>query len=245
MKPVYTIANLRKKYQNKEVLNIDNMQLYQGEIFGLMGPSGAGKSTLLRLLDFLEEPTAGVIEFKGERFGTDREPELKQKRKITTVFQRSALLRTSLWNNVVYPLKLRGEEINGEKKEEIEKLLEQMGLTEFKDQRADKLSGGETQRAALARALVFEPEVLLLDEPTSNLDPTNIGIIEEMIKQYIKKENKMILVVTHNIFQARRLADRVGLLHQGQLVETGEKKSFFNSPEQELTAKFLSGELVH
>ncbi len=245
MKPVYTIANLRKKYQNKEVLNIDNMQLYQGEIFGLMGPSGAGKSTLLRLLDFLEEPTAGVIEFNGKRFGTDREPELKQKRKITTVFQRSALLRTSLWNNVVYPLKLRGEEINGEKKEEIEKLLEQMGLTEFKDQRADKLSGGETQRAALARALVFEPEVLLLDEPTSNLDPTNIGIIEEMIKQYIKKENKMILVVTHNIFQARRLADRVGLLHQGQLVETGEKKSFFNSPEQELTAKFLSGELVH
>ncbi len=245
MKPVYTIANLRKKYQNKEVLNIDNMQLYQGEIFGLVGPSGAGKSTLLRLLDFLEEPTAGVIEFKGERFGNGREPELKQKRKITTVFQRSALLRTSLWNNVVYPLKLRGEEINGEKKEEIEKLLEQMGLTEFKDQRADKLSGGETQRAALARALVFEPEVLLLDEPTSNLDPTNIGIIEEMIKQYIKKENKMILVVTHNIFQARRLADRVGLLHQGQLVETGEKKSFFNSPEQELTAKFLSGELVH
>lgn len=244
-KKVYEISGLSKEYQNKEVLNVKKISFYEGEIFAMVGPSGAGKSTFLRLLDFLEPPTAGIIKFMQKKYHKDHLPDLQVKRMVTTVFQRSALLSTTVWKNILYPLKLRNIKIDDSVKNRANKLLAELGLNDFKSQRADKLSGGEAQRTALARALIFEPEVLLLDEPTSNLDPTNISIIEEKIKKYIEKKNKMVVMVTHNIFQAQRLADRVGLLHQGNFVEVNTKEKFFNSPEKELTKRFLSGDLVH
>ncbi len=244
MKTIYKVEDLSKEYDGKEVLKVEDFDLFQGEIFGLVGPSGAGKSTLLRLLDFLEPPTSGVIKFKGQEYHQTKEPGLDIKRKITTVFQEPALLKTTVWKNITYPLKIRGIPIKGELKSELENLITDLSLWELKDQRADKLSGGEAQRVAVARALIFKPEVLFLDEPTSNLDPTNISIIENKIKQYGKRTGKTVLVVTHNIFQAKRLTDRVGLLHRGEFIEIKERDNFFNSPDNKLTQKFLAGDLL-
>lgn len=242
---IFHLDDIRKEYDGREVLRIDNLSLFAGELFALVGPSGAGKSTLLRLLNFLEYPTQGTITFMGETIPHNTRPGLELRREITTVFQRSALLTTSVWNNIIYPLRLRRIRVDEERRGEINQLIEELGLTNYKKQRADKLSGGEAQRVALARSLVFKPKVLLLDEPTANLDPTNISIIEEMIKRYLQREDRVIIMVTHNIFQARRLAHRVALLHQGELVEVNEKERFFNDPENEITKKFFMGELVH
>ena len=242
---MYSVKDLSKKYDGKEVLNMKEFALQQDEIFGLVGPSGAGKSTFLRLLNFLEKPTAGTIRFNGQQFDREKQPDLATRRKVTTVFQKPALMKSSVWKNVLYPLKIRDITIDSQLEEKAEELISDIGLADLIDKRADKLSGGEAQRVAVARALIFEPDVLLLDEPTSNLDPTNISIIEDKIKQYSEKTHKAILMVTHNIFQARRLADRVGLMHQGCLIEVKEQETFFASPENELTERFLEGDLLN
>ncbi len=187
MSITYRLENISKIYDEKQILNIRELEFKTGEIFGLVGPSGAGKSTLLRLLNFLEKPSSGRIKYNGNGYLDGTLPDLLQRRSITTVLQRSALLHQSVWKNVIFPLKIRGIKITESKVSEIEELLKYLGLYELKDQRADKLSGGEAQRVAMARAVVFEPDVLLLDEPTSNLDPSNISIIEKMIERYIKK----------------------------------------------------------
>ncbi|MCK8817357.1 phosphate ABC transporter ATP-binding protein [Natroniella sulfidigena] len=215
--------------------------MHRGEVFCLVGPSGAGKSTLLRLLNFLEAPDHGEIEFLDKVYNQSKQPSLDIKRKVTTVFQRPALMSSSVVENIAYPLKIRGKDVNYE---QIDQLLVKLGLEELKKQRADKLSGGEAQRVSLARALIFKPEVLLLDEPTSNLDPANIKIIEDIITDYIKNNKTTIVMVTHNLFQAKRLADRVGLLHDGDFIEVKEKEEFFNNPEQELTKDYLAGRLI-
>lgn len=245
MSITYRLEGVTKVYDGKQILNIRELDFKTGEIFGLVGPSGAGKSTLLRLLNFLEKPSSGRIKYNGNGYAEGKLPDLAKRRSITTVLQRSALLHQSVWKNVIFPLKIRGIEITRTKRSEIEELLKYLGLQDLKDQRADKLSGGEAQRVAVARAVVFEPDVLLLDEPTSNLDPSNISIIENMIERYVKKPGKTVIMVTHNIMQAKRLADRVGLIYEGEIIEVAEKAKFFNNPERNLTEKFLNGELIY
>ncbi|HHU32676.1 MAG TPA: ATP-binding cassette domain-containing protein, partial [Clostridia bacterium] len=110
-------------------------------------------------------------------------------------------------------------------------------------QQATTLSGGEAQRLALARAMILEPELFLLDEPTANLDPANVGLMEELLKE-IKTKGTTIIMVTHNLFQAKRLADEVLFLYEGKLIETGQVEQLFSSPEHELTKAFINGEMV-
>lgn len=153
-------------------------------------------------------------------------------------------MTTSVWNNVIYPLKIRGRAISSTETERIKQILDDLGLADLIKQRADKLSGGEAQRVALARAIVFNPSVLLLDEPTANLDPANVDIIEKIISKYVQERKACIVMVTHNIFQARRLADRIALMHKGKMIEIKEKDDFFENPEEKITQDFLSGRLV-
>src|SRR5512138_848555 len=154
--PTYRVTDLKQTYAGRTVLDIPALDIAQGEILGLVGPSGAGKSTLLRLLNFLEPPSAGKIEFRSQCLIGDVSIDLR--RQVTTVFQRPVLLRTSVRANVAYGLELRGEKGNGR----VEQILARVGLEELADSPAAKLSGGEMQRVALARALVVEPVVLLL-----------------------------------------------------------------------------------
>jgi tungstate transport system ATP-binding protein len=239
---IYHASNLKKDYAGRSVVSIDALEIYRGEIMALVGPSGAGKSTLLRLLNFLEMPTSGWIEFEGMRFSAGQEIPLDLRRRVTTVFQRPMLLDRSVWDNVVYGLRLRGQRNSTQLAQATLKLV---GLEGFAHQRARSLSGGEAQRVALARALVLRPDVLLLDEPTANLDPYNVGLIENIARQANQEQGTTIVMVTHNVFQAHRLAHRVAFLLGGKLVEVAESKQFFDAPADPRTRAFINGEMVY
>lgn len=242
-KIIYQLHNLRQVYNSRTVLQIRELEIYEGEILALVGPSGAGKSTLLRLLNFLEEPTAGYLTFADRNFnGTV--PPLELRRKVTTVFQHPVLLNRSVAANVAYGLKLRGQD----KKvidQAVTEALERVGLLTLASASARTLSGGEAQRVALARALVLEPTVLLLDEPTANLDPYNVKLIEQIIATVNHERHTTIVLVTHNVFQAKRLAHRTGLLLESQLIELADTSTFFETPADPRTAAFVRGEMVY
>lgn len=241
-KTLYYLEKVVKTYRDRTVLSVDNLELQRGEIFGLVGPSGAGKSTLLRLMNFLEPPTNGTIVFEGLRTSPVLPAPLALKRKVTTVFQRPALLNRSVIENVAYGLKVR--KIPDWQNHTME-ALNQVGLNHLANARTRNLSGGEIQRVALARALVLQPEVLLLDEPTANLDPYNVALIEEIIASSHRNKGLTVVIVTHNIFQAQRLAARVGLLLEGDLIEVADRETFFHNPSDPRTSAFVHGEMVY
>ena len=243
--PVYSLQDLARSYNGRTVIDIPQLEIHRGEILALVGPSGAGKSTLLRLLNFLEQPTRGKIIFNGTPFSAGpgkAEMPLAQRRKVTTVFQRPMLMDDSVWNNVGYGLRLRGER---QLHERVENALCAVGLEKLSHQRARTLSGGEAQRVALARALVLQPDVLLMDEPTANLDPYNVGLIEQITLDQNREHNTTLVLVTHNVFQAHRMAQRVAFLLEGKLVEVADTETFFKSPIDPRTAAFTRGEMVY
>lgn len=240
--PLYELDGVTKQYDGRRVLSIDALQVRRGEVLALVGPSGAGKSTLLRLMNFLEPPTEGRVRFHGACFGPDCAMPLELRRRVTTVFQRPILLNRSVEANVAYGLRIRGRR---DVADTVEGALEQVGLSHLARAKARTLSGGEAQRVALARAMVLEPDVLLLDEPTANLDPYNVRQIEGIVRGINDRQGTTIVLVTHNTFQARRLAQRVGLLLEGRLVEIAETERFFREPSDTRTAAFLNGEMVY
>lgn len=199
----------------------------------VMGANGAGKSLFLRLCHGLIEPTSG------RRFwadGTTR-PDAQ-----AMVFQRPVLLRRSVVANLDYPLKLRGM-TRGARREAVATTLQRFGLEPLADRPARLLSGGEQQRLALARAWAMRPEVLFLDEPCSALDPSATRTIEEMIESFAA-ENITIVMTTHDLGQARRLAQDVAFLHRGRLIEHGPAAPFFAGPQAPEARAFLAGDLI-
>ena len=242
---IYRLHDLQQTYNGRRVLNIDRLEINRGEALAVLGPSGTGKSTLLRLLNFLERPSGGTLTFDGQVV-TDQWP-LTQRRRVTTVFQRPALLHRSVVANLAYGLRLRGEKLPAA---ERDAWLDRLGLAHLAGQSAPKLSAGEAQRVALARALVLRPDVLLLDEPSANLDPYNIGLIERLVAEARHSDDHAVagmtvVWVTHDIFQARRVADRVAFLLGGRLVEVTDAATFFTSPVTAQAGAFLRGELVY
>jgi len=240
---VYRVQNVSKEYEGRRVLQVDHLKIERGEVLALVGPSGAGKSTLLRLLNFLEPPTTGRIRFLDAEFGAGQPMPLSHRRRVTTVFQRPILLNRSVQANVGYGLNLRGR--RDTRGAIVDAALEQVSLQHLARQRARTLSGGEAQRVALARAIVLRPDVLLLDEPTANLDPYNVGLIEEIVTRLNREQGTTLVLVTHNVFQAKRLADRVALMLEGQIVELAGAEAFFESPQDPRTGAFVRGEMVY
>lgn len=239
---VYQLRGLSKTYNGRTVVDIASLDIYRSEILGLVGPSGAGKSTLLRLLNFLEAPSSGEIVFEGERCSQGQPMALTARRRVTTVFQRPLLLDRTVLDNVAYGLRLRGDE---NARPRSLQALEEVGLARLAGQRARTLSGGEAQRVALARAIVIRPDVLLLDEPTANLDPYNAGLIEQIIRQLNLERQMTLVLVTHNVFQAHRLATRAALLLEGRVIEVAESERFFSQPSDPRTLAFVQGEMVY
>jgi tungstate transport system ATP-binding protein len=240
--PLYHVRNVTKQYGDRTVLAVDDLAIQQGEVLALVGPSGVGKSTLLRLLNFLEPPTSGVIHFHGDDIGGGRDAPLELRRRVTTVFQRPVLLRHSVEVNVGYGLRLRGQRNN---KDAVHAALHEVGLAHLAQQSARTLSGGEAQRVALARAMILQPAALLLDEPTANLDPYNVGLIEQIVGRLNREHGTTIVLVTHNVFQAQRLAQRVALMLDGRIVEAADAQAFFESPQDPRTAAFVLGKMVY
>jgi tungstate transport system ATP-binding protein len=236
---IFRLDGVRQAYVGRTVLDIESLEVREGEILALVGPSGAGKSTLLRLLNFLESPTSGRLLYRDKAAQGSATP-LEVRRQVTSVFQRPVLQRASVWSNVCYGLRLRGLHPDGQ----VGAILRTVGLEELARAPARQLSGGEMQRVALARALVIRPRVLLLDEPTANLDPYNVGLIEQIIRSQNTERGTTVVLVTHNVFQAHRLAHRTGLLLAGRLVELADTDRFFTAPLDPRTAAFVSGEMV-
>ena len=239
---VYRLVGFTKAYGARVVLDIDALEIERGEIFSLVGPSGSGKSTLLRLLNFLEEPTSGSLEFEGAVYRPGMYMPLELKRRVTMVFQNPMLLNSSVWDNVTYGLRLRGQR---NAHQLVQEALEEVGLAHLARQRARALSGGEAQRVALARAIVLRPDVLLLDEPTANLDPYNVGLIETILSRVNAGHQTTLVLVTHNVFQAKRLATRVAFLLDGKVTEVAEAERFFTSPADPRTIAFVRGDMVY
>jgi tungstate transport system ATP-binding protein len=237
---IYRLTDIQHHYGTRTVLRIPSLEAHEGEILALVGPSGSGKSTLLRLLALLEAPSEGLLEVRLD--GQTMLHDTITRRQIGMVFQRPLLLSRSVRANVAYGLHLRGHRNS---RPLVEAILQRVDMLKLADVAAHTLSGGEIQRVALARALVLEPRVLLLDEPTANLDPANVRLIETLLREQHERSQTTIVLVTHNIFQARRLATHVGLLLDGELVEAQAVEQFFAAPKDARTAAFVSGDLIY
>lgn len=242
MTALYSLRQVTVRYAARPVLAVEELDILRGEILAVVGPSGAGKSTLLRLLNFLQPPTTGEVRFGDALYSASRDATLAMRRRVTTVFQRPVLLRRTVEANVAYGLRLRGVDVG---RADIDAALAEVGLTELAQQPARTLSGGEAQRVALARAMVLRPDALLLDEPTANLDPYNVGLIEQIVARLNRQHGTTIVLVTHNLHQARRLAHRALLLLEGRAVEVADTRTFFESPADPRTGAFVRGEMVY
>jgi len=231
-------TGLTQRYGAREVLRNVTLVVPHDGVFCIFGPNGAGKSTLLRLLDLLELPTEGEITINGQRATPELRPALR--RRMAMGFQSPYLYRSSVGANVAYGLHVRGMP-RRERAVRVTKTLERLGALELLRLPAWRLSGGEGQLINVARALAVEPEILFLDEPTANLDPGNAGRVEALIREYA--ESHTIILVTHNLFQARRLARHSAFLFDGRLIEQGPAVEVLNLPRDERTAAFISGEI--
>jgi tungstate transport system ATP-binding protein len=236
---LYRLESIQHRYGSRIVLDIERLEVLRGETLAIIGPSGCGKSTLLRLLQFLERPSEGRLVFDGQPI--DVNPPLALRRRVTTVFQRPVALDRTVRDNLAYGLSVRGARDYDDR---IVRLLDALALGPLADAPARTLSGGEIQRVAFGRALAFDPEVLLLDEPTANLDPYNVRILEQLVRDE-KAKGVTIVLATHQVFQARRLADRTALLLEGRIVEIAPTAGLLDAPRDPRTRAFLSGDMIY
>ncbi len=227
------------------IINDINLEVYSGEIFGIAGPSGSGKTTLLKTIALLLDyrTIKGEYYYKNEQIlpitnGMNLSPIRKN---IIFLHQYPVLFKGTVKYNIKYGLKIRKQNID---KEYLEQLISSFNLQGLLERNVSSLSGGEKQRVCLLRAMALKPPVLVLDEPTQNLDPANIKSIESNIKKYREEEKGTVIIVTHNLFQARRITDRIGILVNGEIIETGKTEALFASPKNSKTADFLSGKLI-
>ncbi len=227
------LKNLTKVYGNKTVVEAVNLQIHQGEILALLGPNGSGKTTLLKILAFIENPTSGKVTFEGETVNFKNTE--KKRMQSTLVFQKTTLFNTSVYNNIAYGLKIRKVPKNV-RDEEVGNALKLVKLEGFEKRPATKLSGGEQQRVAIARALVLKTALLLLDEPTANLDPKNAAMLEEVIATVNREMKTTIVMATHNMFQAKTLPHRIALMSHGRITEVGRPTEIFGTLSKNLAS---------
>jgi len=239
------VVDLHQKYGERDILKNINIRVDKGEAVALIGPTGAGKTTLLRLIDLLDLPTSGRIYFDGIDVTELRRMRLEVRRRMAFVLQKPVVFNTSVFNNIAYGLKWRGAR-ESNIREKVSSILEMVGLSAYENRNARTLSGGEAQRVAIARAIAIEPELLLLDEPTANLDPMSTSKIEELIANIIHQYDTTIIMATHDMSQGQRLADRIGVLINGELLQTGVPRDVFNSPRNREVAEFVGVEnIIH
>lgn len=234
------VKNLKKSFGKLDVLQGISEKIEEREVVCIIGPSGSGKSTFLRCLNLLEEPTGGEVYLDGEQINGPGVDIDKVRERLGMVFQSFNLFphMTVLDNLTLAPIKVKGIS-----KEEAEKkaydLLKTVGLEDKAQAYPRALSGGQKQRVAIARALAMDPEVMLFDEPTSALDPEMVGEVLAVMKDLADKGMTMV-IVTHEMGFAKEVADRVLFMDQGIIMEQGEPKALFESPQNERTKSFLS-----
>ena len=235
--------DLCQRYGEQDILKNINISVDRGEVFALIGPTGAGKTTLLRLIDLLDSPTSGRIYFDGTDVTESGRRRLETRRRMACVLQKPVVFNTSIYDNIAYGLKCRGVG-KSNIREKVGAILEMVDLLAYGNRNARTLSGGEAQRVAIARAVAVEPEVLLLDEPTANLDPISTSKIEELITNIIHRYDTTIIMATHDMSQGQRLAGRIGVLIDGEILRTGGAAEVFTSPGNREVADFVGVENI-
>ena len=205
-----------RQVAEKKLVDQISIEIERGALIAIVGPSGSGKSSFLRLLNRLDEPTGGTVLLEGEDYRSLAPPDLR--RRVGMVMQFPYLFPGKVVDNLQYGPQQRGKSLPGE---EIEQLLEQVGLAGYADRQVANLSGGEAQRVSLARALANSPQILLLDEPTSSLDEENEREVEALIDSIQRSQGLTCLMVTHDTGQARRLASQAMVLESGRMLAFG------------------------
>lgn len=227
------LKNVTKAYGDKTVLSELNLQINKGEILALLGPNGSGKTTILRILALLENATNGEVVLSSETVTAKNAERLRML--TTLVFQKTTLFSTSVYSNVAYGLKIR-KTSKETRNREVAQVLKLVQLEGYENRSAKKLSGGEQQRVAIAGALALKPKLLLLDEPTANLDPKNASIIEDIIATANREMETTIVISTHNMFQAKTLPHRIALISEGKITEIGKPEEVFTKLSRNLTS---------
>ncbi len=219
--------------------NID-LQIYEGEIFGIIGMSGAGKSTLVRCINFLEKPTSGEVIFDGQKLSQLTEKELRAvRRSMGMIFQQfNLLMQRTAFQNICFPLEIAGMEKSAAK-ERAEELLEIVGLSDKRNVYPSQLSGGQKQRVAIARALATKPKVLLCDEATSALDPSTTQSILALIKDINRRLGITIIVITHEMSVIEEICQRVAIIDDSKIAEIGTVEEIFTRPKSAAGRKFF------
>lgn len=233
---IVELEDIYKNYGEIQVLNDINLKIEKGTSTALVGPTGSGKTVLLRLMD-LEEPSSGTVFFEDSDANESTKRRLEIRRQIGMVFQKPLAFKASVYDNVAFGLKVRGKKQNMD--ERIKEIIKVIGLEGYDNRNALKLSGGETQRLALARAMVTDPKLLLLDEPTANLDPISTDKMEELIKKINYEFETTILMTTHDLSQGQKLADEMVILNNGHISQIGSPEDIFKRPKDEFVADFI------
>ncbi len=250
--PFIQTWNLRLSYGDKLVLDDVNLSIYKGRITALVGPSGCGKTSFLASLNRLTDlisgcRVSGEIHVDGMNVLSPQTDVIQLRRRIGMIFQKPNPFPFSIRRNLEFPLREHGLRRPDLIQHTVERTLKEVGLWDEVQDRLDSpaltLSGGQQQRLCIARALALSPEVLLMDEPCSALDPLSSGIVEDLITSL--RERYTMLIVTHNLAQARRIADHAALFWvqngTGRMIEYGPSEQFFESPRDPLTAAYVSG----
>jgi tungstate transport system ATP-binding protein len=238
--PLLRVEDLVRKYGRRTVVAVDALEVRPGEVVAVLGPNGAGKSTLFRLLLLLEKPDAGRILFEGRAVECGDAIAL---RRIAGVFQKPYLFAGTVADNVAYGLRARRVPA-AERVRRIGEALSWLGLSALRDAPVHALSGGEAQRVALARALVIEPALLVLDEPTANLDVTVRRRFREDLEHVARSRARAVLMITHDPGDAFALADRVAVMQEGRIVQTGPPDRLVLEPATPFIAAFTGAELL-
>lgn len=240
--PVVAVKEVCMRYDGKKVLENITLEINKGETLAIIGQSGCGKTTLLRCLIGLISPTSGKILVFGKNIFSLKEPDLNQLReRMGMVFQEGALFDSlSVFENVAFPLRHHRKAKEPEIKKQVEKILSLVGMETTEHLLPSQLSGGMQRRVGIARALVMNPELVLYDEPTTGLDPVMTNTISDLMLQLKRKLDVSSVLVTHDMETAFKVADRVGMLYDGNLIEQASPQEMQNSTNQ-IVVNFIGG----
>mgnify|MGYP005769386359 CR=1 FL=1 len=248
--PIIRLEHLVKEFKTSsgtvKALEDISLDIYAGEIFGIIGLSGAGKSTLVRCINYLEVPTSGEVIFEGVPMGSlDRKGINQARRSMGMIFQQFNLLaQRNILKNVCFPMELQKTPKDQAEKRARE-LLEMVGLADREKAYPAQLSGGQKQRVAIARALATNPKVLLCDEATSALDPNTTKSILQLLKEINRKLGVTVIVITHEMGVIEAICDRVAIIDKSHIAEVGAVSEIFSDPKSAIGRQLIMGDTVH
>lgn len=238
--PLLECHGVRRSYGRRRVVDVEHLEIREGEIVAVLGPNGAGKSTLFRMLLGLESADAGELRLEGRRYSSRDD---RSRRRLIGVFQDPHLFQRTVADNLRFGLQATGVP-RDQWPERIAATVSALGLGPLENAAVERLSGGESQRVALARALVLEPAVLMLDEPTANLDVTVRRRFREELSFVLRERARGVLLITHDPADAFELADRVAVMEEGRIVQTGSPDALTTDPATPFVATFTGAELI-